>query len=285
MKCPRCGMIWGSQPYRSQVCDDCTRFSEILLEVWQDIDEKVKSGMSLDSTGEPGFRLLADMNFLTTRNPQLRIYYNVCEVMVAQSLNGNIEMTDEDLYRKVRTIRGFSDIFEILIELNIIELDNRPLNKVIKFRPLLASVGTLHESIEVEKQTVKRVAAVFAGYVLLFVLSKVACISNENQLGDLPYNQRPLSLWVALMYLWIKGYRRETNFNGEDFQHFVSKRGITSGQAHRMLGGLRATDPIASQTLIEDATGGVDSGTFRFNDYFMRYMERIRRRVRQRERT
>ena len=88
-----------------------------------------------------------------------------------------------------------------------------------------------------------RLAHIYAGYVLLYILSRVASLSERNpDTAQLPYQQVPRTLWVTLMFLWSTAYNDQSTFGEETLRSFVSRRRMPSTTRGRFSGALQAMD-------------------------------------------
>ena len=73
------------------------------------------------------------------------------------------------------------------------------------------------------KQLTDRLAHIYAGYVLFYILSIIARMKLASEQNNLPYNQKPRTLWITLMYLWNRVYEKHKSFSEEDIKSIVMK--------------------------------------------------------------
>lgn len=284
MRCFKCGLL-KSGPYDPNFeCEDCKTFTPILMDIWSDVNSKFDTLEVYDPEAHEALRLLADTTFVTATNPQIRIFYRVCETLVAEALNGSTEITDSQLAKRVRTTRGFSDVFRIFSDLDLISVRNRMYHRVLVFREKLLRMASqyLAES-RVSNQISKRLAHIYASYVLLYILYQVAKMKDDGGVANLPYGKRPQSLWVVLMFLWSTAYNQEKSFKYEDMRKFLAKRGLTSSAANVIAGRLQTVDGKTTQGMIRNFAIEDDDGlVFTFEDYVIREFVRIRSLERER---
>jgi hypothetical protein len=286
MICIKCGLKKsGGQEFFE--CDNCRDFSKIVRTVFEDIHGTMERAGSVDPDTHPILRLLADSSFITSKNPQTAIFYKISDYIVSKAFAGVNEITEDELNRHVTTTRGWSDAFKIFEELNLVRVRTERFRRVLiltdktrKFATQYLGAGHLSD---IGLRT--RLAHIYGGYVLLFILCKMADLSVDNiDRATLPYNQRPRTFWITLMFLWSNAYLNSRTFSGEDLRVFVSKRRIPSTTRGKILNALEAKDGRSTQGLIKDVrieNGGL---TFEFEDYVLLEMERIRELVRERER-
>lgn len=130
-----------------------------------------------------------------------------------------------------------------------------------------------------------RLAHIYAGYVLLYILKKVADLTeNTADKSELPYNQIPRTLWVTLMFLWTSAYKNKETFGEEAFRKFVSRRRVPSAIRGKVIIALQAMDGRSTQGLIKNIAIENGERSFTFEDYVMNEMQRIRKVIRERER-
>ena len=286
MKCIRCGLT-KSGPYSSKyVCDDCLDFSPILIDIWNDIDQKMKTVEAIEPSTHPIFQLLADSTFVTAMNPQTRIFHKVCESLLAEAVKGNHEMTDSQLARSVRTTRGFSDVFRVFTDLGLIKIRNEKYQRVLVFQEKLEKMAQqYHIGTKVSDELTERHAHIYAGYVLLYILSLVARMKDSDDVAELPYGKRPQALWVILMFLWKSAYNRNDEFTSEEMRKFLARRGIPTSVVDTITRRLQGVDSKTTQALIKDSVFIDGQIKFRFEDYVMKEFERIRELERDRRRS
>lgn len=284
MKCLRCGltMSTSNEPF---VCSDCHDFSQIILMVYEDIEDKIRSMEMIDPENTPIFRLLADSVFITAQNPQTRIFYKLCECLVEKAVQDESEISEEELNRKIRTTRSWSDIFKIFEELDLVEVRLEKYRRVLVLKDKLRKFAKQYFTDRpVTEQLTMRLAHIYAGYILLYILTKIAQITNHEDIRELPYSQRPQTLWVVLMYLWSRAFHDHDAFSSEGFRRFVSRRRIPSTTRGQVIRSLQTIDGKTVQGLIKEWDFDGDQLMFHFDDYVMVEMSRLRDRMRERER-
>lgn len=285
MKCVRCGLQKSGIDDGTYVCDDCVFFSPIVEEVFRDAQSELESVATIDPNSSPIFRLLADSTFISAMNPTTRIYYRMCEYLVERAVKGAVEVTEEDLNRHIRTTRTWTAIFNVLSDLGLVQVRARKHQRVLVLTDLMLRMGgPFLDGRPVSEQVALRLAHAYAGYVLLFVLTKVARIKNEDDVVHLPYKQRPKAPWVILMYLWKTASSGETTFNDEELRKFLARRGLSVAVTGRIVRSLRGFDGKTSQALIRKADDTADVVVFEFEEYAMQEMQRIRELIRERSR-
>ena len=284
MRCFKCG-LQKSGPYNPNFqCEDCMEFSPLVIEVWNDVAKKFDTLESFDLDAHGILRLLADTTFVTATNPQIRIFYRVCETLIAEVLKGNKEMTDSQLARSIRTTRGFADVFRIFSELNLIKVRNEKYHRVLVFQDKLMKMAQQFlTGGKISEQVTKRLAHIYSSYVLLYLMSIVANMKNDGDTVNLPYGKRPQSLWVVLMFLWETAYNHKKEFFYEDMRVFFARRGLTSSVTDIISGRLQAVDGKTIQGMIKEFDIGDDGITFTFEDYVVKELERFRLIERERE--
>lgn len=284
MRCIKCGLIKSGAHNPSFECDDCKAFSPVIIRVWNDVEEKMSTLESIDPETHPIFRLLADTIFVTATNPQTMIFYRFCAAMIAESLKGSQEITDSQLARIVRTTRSFVPVYRVFTDLGLVKIRNEPYTRVLVFEEkLLKMARQFMVGTKVSEQLTKRLAHVYAGYVLLYILSIVARLQNDSEVSELPYGKRPQSLWVVLMFLWMNAHERKAEFTYENLRKFLARRGITSSVADTIARRLQAVDGKTTQGMIKDFEFTEDQIRFRFEDYVLSEFQRIRELERIRE--
>lgn len=284
MKCVRCGMVKrGDKDFF--ICEDCLEFSGLVKEIRKDIENTLTNYETIDPETSPILRLLADSSFITSQNPQTRIFYNICAVLVEKALHEENELTEEELNRKVRTTRGWSDALKVFEDLGLIEVKVRKFSRVLIFKDKLKKFAKQYLVGEpFTKQLTIRLAHIYAGYILFHILSEVAELNEEFEVKDLPYHQRPRTLWVILMYLWREAYHDHETFSEEDMRKFIARRGISSTTRGQIMQSLTNVNGKTVQGLIKDIRIEDGNRIFHFDDYIMVEMERIRTLVRERGR-
>jgi hypothetical protein len=86
------------------------------------------------------------------------------------------------------------------------------------------------------------------------------------------------------MFLWATAYNGREKFTEEDLRAFISRRRIPSITRGRIIRSLQTIDGKFVQGLIKDMSIVGGNITFKFEDYVMVEMERVRERIRERER-
>jgi len=269
------------------ICDDCAEFSKIVSVIFEEVHDQMERTSSIDPETHPILRLLADSTFITSKNPQTAIFYKISDYFVSQAFTGNFEVTEEDLNKNVVTTRGWSDAFKIFEELNLIRIRLEKYRRVLiltektsKFALQYLSADKLSDiGLKI------RLAHIYAGYVLLYILKKVSDLNmNVSNRLSLPYSQIPRTLWVTLMFLWTKAYNNTETFIEEDFRKFISKRRIPSATRGKIINALQAMDGRSTQGLIKNI--GFENGEriFTLEDYVLIEMQRMREEIRERER-
>jgi hypothetical protein len=285
MICAKCGLERKGQD-EFFVCDDCEGFSKVVRTVFEDVHEKMEYNESIDPKTQPILRLLADSSFITSKNPQTAIFYKISSYIISRSFAGDNEINEEDLNRHVVTTRGWGDAFKTFEELNLLRVRLEKYRRVLVLTPKTRKFADQYLSADKLSDIglEARLAHIYAGYVLLFLLKKVADLVDASDKSKLPYNQIPRTLWVTLMFLWTSAYKNEKEFGEEDFRKFVSRRRIPSATRGKVMQALQAMDGRSTQGLIK--TLAMDNGErrFSFEDYVVNEMQRIRELIRERER-
>lgn len=281
MICVKCGL---SKSGRNGffVCDDCNEFSPIIQTVYRVIDESISNAEVIDPETNRLLQLIADCTFVTANNPQTAIFYKICEYIIHKAYSQEYEITENELNKSVRTTRAWGEIFRLFQELDLnsvrVEEYQRILVLTDKTRKLAAQFDTDSSRSE---QVIKRLAHIYAGYVLLYILYEMSNITpNESEIR-LPYGNKLKTLWNVLMFLWVKAYNGTDEFSDEDFVKFVSKRRIPSTTRGEILRALNTMSGRTVQGLIKEVIVNEDQIKFKFEDYVLVEMERIRERVRE----
>lgn len=286
MICIKCGrMKRANQEFF--VCDDCVEFSELVRTIFEDIHDHMEHAESIDPQTRPILRLLADSSFITSKNPQTAIFYKISDYIISRSFAGATEITEEELNKHVVTTRGWGDAFKAFEELNLVRIRLERYRRVLvltrktrKFADQYLAADRLSD-IGLEA----RFAHIYAGYVLLYVLKKVADLTeNTADKAALPYKQIPRTLWVTLMFLWTSAYKNEETFGEESYRKFVSRRRIPSATRGKVINALQAMDGRSTQGLIKSIAIEDGERKFTFEDYVINEMQRIRELIRERER-
>lgn len=286
MICAKCGFTKrGNQEFF--VCDDCREFSKLLKAVFEDIHEKMERTGNIDPDTHPILRLLADSSFITSKNPQTAIFYKISDYLVSRAFTGAVEVSEEDLNRHVVTTRGWSDAFKTFEELNLVRVRVEKYRRVLvltdKTRKFATQYLSAQKLSDIGLRT--RLAHIYAGYVLLYILNKVADLTAESSIASvLPYDQKPRTLWVTLMFLWSYAYKNNKTFGEEEMIEFISRRRIPSPTRGKIINALQAMDGRSTQGLIKDVRIENGQRKFAFEDYVMIEMQRLRELIRERER-
>ena len=269
------------------VCDDCVEFSELVKRIFEDIHDQMEHAESIDPETHLILRLLADSSFITSKNPQTAIFYKISDYIISKSFAGATEITEEELNKHVVTTRGWGDAFKIFEELNLVRVRLEKYRRVLvltnKTRKFAEQYLGADRLSDIGLKT--RLAHIYAGYVLLYILKKVADLAeNTANKATLPYNQTPRTLWVTLMFLWTSAYKDEETFGEESFRKFVSRRRIPSAIRGKVINALQAMDGRSTQGLIKSIAIQNGERKFTFEDYVINEMQRIRELIRERER-
>jgi hypothetical protein len=286
MTCVKCGMSKRGAA-ASFICDDCQEFSQVERAVFDEAHAQIERSRTIDPDTNPLLRLLADTAFITMKNPQTAIYYKVSDYIVERAFAGDGEISEDDLNHHVSTTRGWGDAFKVFEELDLVRVRTEKFRRVLvltdKTRKFARQyrTGVNISSISIQK----RLAQLYATYVLLFILKKVADLKEDSDASaSIPYDRIPRTLWVILMFLWLQAYNRKLGFSEEDLRTFVSKRRIPSTTRGKILGALQGMDGRVVQGLIK--TVGMKGGerSYAFDDYVVNEMLRLREQVRGRGR-
>jgi hypothetical protein len=284
MNCIRCGLIKrGKTDFF--ICEDCRKFSEILEAVYRDINSKIENEKILDPETMPIFRLMADTSFITAKNPKLSIFYKTSSLIITKAFNNDYKITEEELNKEIRTTRGWRDTFKVFEELDLIEVETTKYQRIITLTEKTKKMADQFlQGKPLSSQVKDRHAHIYAGYILSYILTKLARISDYSELDTLPYNQRPRTLWIILMFLFSYAYEGNDQFSEEDLRQFISKRRIPSSTKGRIIRALQAMDGTTVQGLIKNIRMENDERIFEFEDYVLIEMERIREAIRERRR-
>lgn len=287
MICVRCSLnVSGDQDYF--ICNDCIAFSKIIKDVFFDVHSQLEQLESIDPDTHPIFQLLSDSTFLTSKNPQTAIFYKMSDFLISKAFSGIFEITEEELNRNVLTTRGWSPAFRIFEELNLIDVRLERYRRVLiltdKTKKFALQYYQTDRLSDIGLRT--RLAHIYSGYVLLYILTKVANLTEKlSNKESIPYNKIPRTLWIVLMYLWSNAYNDSESFREENFIKFVAKRRMPSATRGRILNAFQAMDGRSTQGLIKGIEFDNGERIFTFEDYALREMTRIRELVRERERT
>jgi hypothetical protein len=268
------------------ICDDCHDFSKLIELVFENVNALMEREEVIDPDTSPLLKLLADSSFITYSNPQTSIFYKISDCLLTRASLGESEITEDDLNHYISTVRGWGDAFKLFAELNLITIRSEKYrrvlvltNKMVKFANQYSLTSTSEIGIR------KRLAHIYAGYVLLYILYKVANFSEESwDKSTLPYYHIPRTLWINLMFLWSNAYKDKVNFTEEELRKFVSKRRISSVTRGKLIGALQAMDGQRTQGLIKEVQIENGERKFTFEDYVIIEMQRIREQVRERGR-
>jgi len=286
MICIKCGLMKrGNTDFFE--CDDCKKFSKLVVAVFEDVHENMERAGSIDPDTHPILRLLADSTFVTSKNPHTAIFYKISDYIVSNAFAGATEITEDELNRNVMTTRGWGDAFKIFEELNLIRIRTGKFRRILILTDKTRKFATQYLTAERLSEIGLRIrfAHIYAGYVLLYILYKMANLSIDNfNKSLLPYHQRPRTLWITLMFLWLNAYMNRRVFSDEDLRVFISKRRIPSTTRGKIINALEAKDGRSTQGLIKGVRIEGDERTFEFEDYILLEMQRIRKLIRERER-
>lgn len=283
MMCVRCG-LQKSGKNDFFVCDDCIDFSKIVKEIYAEIDNKMTNSDVIDPHTDKLFMLIADASFITAKNPQTSIFYKMCEFIIKKAHINQNEITEEELNRSIKTTKGWGDAFKIFEELNLIKVRVEKYQRVIELTEKTQKLAKQFDDTDpLSNKILTRLAHLYAGYVLLYILNNVSNL-NEDLEDDIfiPYNQKPKTLWNVVMYLWKTAYSGQDEFAGEDLEKFISKRRIPSTTRGQIITALQSMSGTTVQGLIKDIRLNENKPVFKFEDYVMVELKRVRD---QRERT
>lgn len=286
MICLKCGLMKRADR-KFFICNDCNEFSELVKTMFDDIHDQMENSESIDPETSQILRLLADSSFITSKNPRTAIFYKISDYIISQSFAGATEITEEDLNKHVVTTRGWGDAFKTFEELNLIKVRLEKYRRILvltkKTRRFAMQYLSADRLSDIGLKT--RLAHIYAGYVLLYILKKVADLTeNTADKSELPYNQIPRTLWVTLMFLWTSAYKNKETFGEEAFRKFVSRRRVPSAIRGKVIIALQAMDGRSTQGLIKNIAIENGERSFTFEDYVMNEMQRIRKVIRERER-
>ncbi len=284
MLCIKCGLVKrGNEDFF--ICDDCLQFSPVVQEIFEEIHQVFENQKTIDPQTNKLLSLIGDGSFITQRNPQTAIYYKLSEFIVAQAFDGKERISEEELNRNVTTTRSWNDILVVFEDLGLIKVTLEKYRRVLVLTKKTKNMAVQFRSGEpTSKQVQLRLAHIYAGYVLLYILSLIASANNISDIEHLPYKQRPKTLWTVLMFLWLTAYDKNEQFTEEDMRYFISKRRIPSTTRGKITRALQAMDGRTVQGLIKDISFKDGERTFTFEDYVSIEMERIRENVRKRTR-
>jgi len=278
MKCILCG--WTKKgPSQFFMCDDCRKFSQIVNMVWSDVNKKFENLDTIDPTVDPIFRLLSDSVFITSHNPQVSIFYKMCTIFVESVLKSITTITEEELNRKLRSTRPLTDALKVFEELGLITVKLDKYQRIIVINEKVKKIARSIQIDTLDEQVTKRISQIFAGYVMLYLLRKMASVRNIEEVYELPYKQRFRTLWTILMFLWSKAFEGDDNFQEIELTKFLGRRRIsTASVIHSLIN----IDPRKLTGMLKDVQIRNDDRVFYFADYILREMERIREVERER---
>ena len=285
MICVKCGLVKsGSDEFFE--CEDCASFSKLVKTIFDDVHEIMERAGSIDPDTHQVLRLLADSSFITSTNPHTAIFYKISEHIISRAAAGVAEITEDELNKSVPTTRGWADAFKVFEELNLFRVRLERFRRVLVLTDKTLKFANQYSASKLSDIGIRtRLAHVYGGYILLYLLYKMADVSVEKMNTSLlPYHQRPRTLWITLMFLWSNAYKNMQTFSDEDMRKFVSKRRIPSTTRGKITYALEAKDGRSTQGLIKDVRIEKGEKTFEFEDYVMLEMQRIRELVRTRER-
>jgi hypothetical protein len=285
MICIKCGLIKsGSEEFFE--CEDCISFSKLVKTIFDDVHETMEHAGSVDPDTHPVLRLLADSSFITSTNPHTAIFYKISEHIVSRAAAGVAEITEDELNRTVPTTRGWGDAFRVFEELNLFRVRTERFRRVLILTDKTIKFANQYSAAKLSDIGIRtRLAHVYGGYILLYILYKMADVSVEKlDASILPYHQRPRTLWITLMFLWSTAYKSTRTFSDEEMRLFVAKRRIPSTTRGKITYALEAKDGRSTQGLIKDVRMESGEKMFEFEDYVMLEMQRIRELSRKRER-
>jgi hypothetical protein len=206
--------------------------------------------------------------------------------MLTRAFEGDLEITEDDLNRYVPTIRGWEDAFKLFEDLDLITVRTEKYRRVLILTNKMRKFADQYRLENISDIGIrKRLAHIYAGYVLLYILDKVASLSEESwSKSALPYGQRPRTLWISLMFLWSIAFNNNESFSEEEFRKFVAKRRIPSATRGKIVGALQAMEGRSTQGLIKNVQIENGERKFTFENYVIVEMQRIRELIRERER-
>lgn len=276
-KCIRCGRTKRGVP-DDWVCDPCRDFADVVEDVWVHIDDEFDDSDAIDPEAKREFKLLADSGFLNTQNPQTSLFYKFSDFLVDKALNNVTQVSEEELNREVRTTRTWTDTFDLFSELNLISvnLDETSLQRMITIEDKARKAARSINADERNEQVQDRIAGILANYVMLRILYRIANMESRAEVHDLPYDFRPRTMWVTLMFLWRKAYAQEESFTDDDLEDFLSSRRIGSGSRSTIIRELRNASSREQQGLIRDVSLSGNKREFTFSRYVIREMDRLR---------
>lgn len=276
MKCIRCG-IQKSGKDEHFVCDDCIEFSKIVQEMYTEIDDKMTNSAVIDPDTDKFLQLISDGTFITASNPQTSIFYKICEYIIQRAYKGASEITEEELNKSIKTTRSWGEVFKLFEELGLINVRVEEYQRILQLTDKTKNLARQYDSGNpLSEQVIKRLAHIYSGYILLYIMYKISLLEDLDGEFDLPYNEKPKTLWNVLMFLWGAAYKGEEGFSEDDFIKFVSKRRIPSTTRGEILKALQAMSGRSVQGLIKEIVVNDNKISFKFEDYVLLEMRRIR---------
>lgn len=276
-KCIRCGRTKRNVP-DDWVCDPCEDFADVVEDVWVQIESEFEEKDAIDPDAQREFQLLADSGFLNTQNPQTALFYKFSDFLVSKALDNEAQFTEEELNKEIRTTRIWADTFDLFNELGLIsvELDESSLQRVITIEEKVRKAARSINVDERNQQVQDRIAGILANYIMLNILHRVANMDSRDEVHGLPYDFRPRTMWVTLMFLWQKAYDQEESFTDEELEEFLSSRRIGSGSRSTITRELANASSREQQGLIRDVSISGTNREFTFSRYVVREMDRLR---------
>lgn len=282
MMCVKCGLQKSGKNVFF-ICDDCIEFSGIIQDMYREVNNKISNSTVIDPETDKFLQLIADGTFITANNPQTSIFYKICEFIIQKAYMGVSEITEEELNKAVKTTRGWGEAFKLFEELDLIKVRVEEYQRIIQLTDKTKNLARQYDSGNpLSEQLIKRLAHIYSGYILMHILFKLSLLDESSESIVLPYNQKPKTLWNVLMFLWNTAYDGSEGFSEDDFIKFVSKRRIPSTTRGEILKALQAMSGRTVQGLIKEIIVTDNKINFKFEDYVLIEMQRIRD---QRERT
>lgn len=282
MICIKCGIEKKTDevPF---ICEDCKKFSQLVIEVYKDLKDSLNPSESIDPITSPKLKLLADLSFVIGDNPQVSIFTKLSEFLVSKALEGSSEITEDELNREIRTTKSWNDAFIVFEEIGLINVEIEEYRRILNLTPKLKHLSNQFQTGEaLNELRKKRLAHIYIGYVILYILKLVAKLKDEDDIIKLPYKQRPKTLWTIIMFLWLTACKSQYKFTDEELISFISKRKIPSSTRNRIIRSLQTIDGRFTNELIKDMNLDGRSIEFVFEDYIIIEMERIRELTRER---
>ncbi len=267
------------------ICPDCEKFGPVVRLIFADVDKHLTSKSVIDPETDQILRFLSDTSFITAQNPHSSIYHRLSSVIVEHALKGETEVSETKLNREIRTVRSWVDAFKVFEELGLVHTRVDELERVLEITEKTQKFAQQYlADASLTDQLKKRLAHVYAGYVLLYLLDRVASVNERKDEGLLPYDQHPRTLWTILMFLWSSAYEKHETFGEEELRVFISRRGIPSSTRGRLVSALQMTDGRVVQGMVKRVKFVKGQRVFTFDDYVMDEMKRFRDMVRVRSR-